>query len=244
MGLFRVFTITGILLTGAIVLDLVPVYLPHPACKNKVHEVAVKEVPSPLEGQYKPNTALQSIRKFFQGQLQASESIAISPNGSSIFFADKFGWIHQRVLKTEDSELEITLDTKASKIRLPGRPLGIHAISETVILVCDSSAGLVKVDIAAGSYSVVTNRVKSAKRRAKITYSNDVDVDDDGIIYFTDSTDIPVIKGPGGFHSTLRTYLLNTMEGRATGRLLKHDESTNKTTELMTGERVRRLDVL
>eukprot|EP00210_Caulerpa_lentillifera_P004161 g3967.t1 len=235
MGLLRVFTITGILLTVAVVLDLVPVYLPHPACHSRVHEVAVNERPSPLEGQYTVNTALQSVRKFLEGKIPGSESIAISPDGTAIFLADKFGWIHRGVLKIDNSELELSVDTKASKIRLPGRPLGLHAVSKDTLMVCDTTAGLVKVDFTSDSYSVITNRVQAAKRKPKIAFANDLDLSEDGVVYFSDSTDIPVDKGAGGFYSIVRTYFLNTMEGRATGRLLAHNLQSNKTTELLTG---------
>ncbi|AEF41111.1 SMP-30/gluconolactonase/LRE family protein [Hoyosella subflava] len=73
---------------------------------------------------------------------------------------------------------------------LPGRPLGIEFHGEDELVVCASDKGLLKVDIATGNYTALTESVDGRNVRA----CNNAAVASDGTIYFSDSStdfDVP-----------------------------------------------------
>lgn len=237
MGFARAMVIAGALFMGAVMMGVVPASLPHPACHHHVHPWSVHEQPGKLEGMWAPNTALQSVRRVLNGKIPSSESVAISPRGEKIFLGDKFGGIYAGAILKDGDRVDIQLESEKPIVKVPGRPLGIHAVSENRLLVCDVIEGLLDVNLKNGSYEVLAYRARSharSGRTSKIVYANDLDVGEDGTVYFTDSTDIPVDKCSEGYYSTLRTYLLNLMEGRPTGRLLAFNPQTNITKELMS----------
>ena len=236
MGFARAFLIASVFFSIGVVFNIVPVQLPHPACHHRVTPFALSEEPGELTGAFAANTGLQSAKQFFKGTLHGSESIAISPNGDRLFFGDKFGAVYAGRL-IEGKSLDIVLEPKEPLIEIPGRPLGIHALSDTELLICDAVNGLLLVDLTKRTHTVLADKAKAqrrSKRTSKIVMANDLDVASDGTIYFTDSTDIPVDRGRDGAYSTLRTYLLNLLEGRASGRLLAYDRDANATHELMS----------
>ena len=58
----------------------------------------------------------------------------------------------------------------------------------------------------------------------------------DGTIYFTSCTNHTVARSPdGGFYDTMRSATLSAVRGSATGRLLRFDPKTRRTTELLGG---------
>ena len=58
----------------------------------------------------------------------------------------------------------------------------------------------------------------------------------DGTIYFTSCTHHTVARSPdGGFYDTMRSATLSAVRGSATGRLLRFDPTTRRTTELLGG---------
>lgn len=73
---------------------------------------------------------------------------------------------------------------------------------------------------------LLTNSVSPVSKidpNTKIVFANDVTVSKKtGIIYFTESTDIPVVYNEKKkFYDTLDSFILSTLEGNPTGRLLK-----------------------
>ena len=236
MGFARALFIAFVFFSIGVVFDVVPIQLPHPACHHRVTPLALHEEPGALTGVFAANTGLQSAKRFFKGTLHQSESIAISPSGDRLFFGDKFGAVYAGRL-IEGKSLDIVLEPKEPLIQIPGRPLGLHALSDTELLICDAVNGLILADLTKRSHTVLTDKAKAhrrSKRTSKIVMANDLDVASDGAIYFTDSTDIPVDRGKDGAYSTFRTYMLNLLEGRASGRLLFYDREANTTRELMT----------
>lgn len=236
MVFFKTFVIASVLLVIGIEFSLFPGKLPHPACHHRVHTWTIHEKPGSLEGPYQINTALQSAKRYFEGKIEGSESVALTPDGDRFILADKFGRIFLGRVDQSVQPSALYLDENQPHMEIPGRPLGVHALDENRILVCSTSKGLLNVDLRTKSFKVLSKKAKTHSkysRTEKIVYANDLDVTEDGKVYFTDSTDIPVDKGNEGFYSTLRTYILDLLEGHPTGRLLEYDFMKNTTTELM-----------
>lgn len=126
----------------------------------------------------------------------------------------------------------------------PGRPLGFHLYIEPhqegnkvtkrrTLIICDTK-GLLKLDLTTLKLQVLTNYAGNRP----IMYANDLDIDDDedrnheGMVYFTDSGNIPPALNHGHdkpWYDTFRSFTLTYLQGSATGRLLSYNLKTGET---------------
>jgi len=106
-------------------------------------------------------------------------------------------------------------------VNTQGRPLGMEFDRQGNLIVADAYKGLLSVD-PSGAISLLTNQVANSP----ILYADDLDIADNGKIYFTDASTrfSPAIHG-----GTLAASLLDIMEHSANGRLLEYDPNTAKT---------------
>jgi sugar lactone lactonase YvrE len=104
-----------------------------------------------------------------------------------------------------------------------GRPLGIRFQGDIskggYLWIADAYLGIYKMDHMGGQAELVTDTVDGEK----LKFTNDIDFDQDGILYFTESS---------------RKWMLNqaqllVMEGDSSGRLIKYDPATKKSTVLI-----------
>lgn len=179
------------------------------------------------------NTRLltDSVR-LFEGAVVGAESVAVTPDGT-LLMLDKYGHLH-RAGKGSDGGYALLADAKPIYIG-PGRPLGYHVTEDgRYLFVCDSLKGLLQVDLTTGGITVLSNSVDGVP----VTYANDLDMAENGTIFFTSSTEMSVMLAPGAdppFYDTMRSYLLNMIRGDATGRLLAWDPKTHVTREVLGG---------
>ena len=219
-------------------------YTGHPAAPlDAVTLGRFPEFPPALTGDFAANERLTHATRLFEGQIQGAESVAVSPDGTLVML-DKFGFVHRARKRADDT------DPKSSAYELlpasealyigPGRPLGFHLVDGgAAVVVCDSLKGLLRVDLAEGTVTVMANSVSvspadddgagpggaGGRGPRPINYANDLDVASDGTVYFTSSTAGVVARHPTGFYDTMRSFLLNMVAGDRTGRLLKHSPS-------------------
>lgn len=119
------------------------------------------------------------------------------------------------IVDPDTGSVEILADTG-------GVPLGLELNSKTGrLIVADAHKGLLSVGLD-GSVVVLTNSVDGTP----ILYADDLDIADDGIIYFSDASTKFGAEANG---STMAASLLEIMESAGTGRLLAYDPSTQKT---------------
>ena len=115
-------------------------------------------------------------------------------------------------------------DTQTIKIltNTGGVPLGIEVNrANNHLIVADAYKGLLSIS-PSGQVTVLTDSVNGSP----IQYADDVDIDGDGVMYFSDASTKFGAKAIG---STLASSLLELMEHGSTGRLLAYnpaDEST------------------
>lgn len=101
-----------------------------------------------------------------------------------------------------------------------GRPLGLRFHKETGELwIADAYMGLMKVGPEGGQAEVVLNEIDGVRMK----FTNDLDFDEDGNVYFTDSST--------RWHRN--QFILSLLEGDATGRFIKYNPATKKTTVLL-----------
>ncbi|CAE8620085.1 unnamed protein product [Polarella glacialis] len=189
--------------------------------------------PPDLSGPFARNERLRAAKKLFVGQVFGSESVAVTPGGD-LLMLDKFGFLHRAKPRGAPGSSDFELSQERPLYIGPGRPLGFHIVEEgAALLVCDSLKGLVRVDLATGTISILANRVTATG--LPFHYANDLDVAADGTVYFTSSTAGTVALHPDGYYDTLRSYLLNLLSGDATGQLLSFDPVTREVRSLLGG---------
>ncbi|GAB4570378.1 MAG: SMP-30/gluconolactonase/LRE family protein [Haliangiales bacterium] len=118
-----------------------------------------------------------------------------------------------------------------------GRPLGLAFApagatlpagwTESDLVVADAYIGLLRID-RLGEVELLTDE---AAGRA-IRYADGVDIDSQGIIYFTDASTRFGAKDYGG---TFAASVLDILEHSGSGRLLRYDPHQGTTEELRTG---------
>ncbi|KAJ3697156.1 hypothetical protein LUZ61_000861 [Rhynchospora tenuis] len=186
------------------------------------------EVPSARDTEDK----LQKAEILFQNQIQGPESIAFDPLGRGpytgiadgrVVFWDGSSIIDFAYTSPNRSEL---CDPKPSVFsylkneHICGRPLGLRFDKKTGDLyIADAYFGLLKVGPEGG---LATPLVTEAEGEP-FKFTNDLDLDDDGNVYFTDSST----------RFQRRNFIQQILSGEPTGRLLKYDPKKKETTVLL-----------
>lgn len=175
---------------------------------------------------------LQRSEIRFLNQVQGPESVAFDPLGRGpytgvadgrILFWNGEKWTDFACTSSNRSEL---CDPKPSPFgylkneHICGRPLGLRFDKKSGDLyIADAYLGLMKVGPGGG---VATSLVTEAEG-VPLRFTNDLDLDDEGNVYFTDSST----------KYQRRNFLQLVFSGDDSGRVLKYDPNTKKTTVLV-----------
>ncbi len=115
----------------------------------------------------------------------------------------------------------VRLDPKTGKLETlansNGRPLGIRIDKDKSLLVADAKKGLLRIEKDGQTETLATEADGQP-----IRFADDLDVASDGSVYLSDATKYGIGE-----------YLLDLLESRPYGRLLKYDPETRKTTTLV-----------
>lgn len=109
-----------------------------------------------------------------------------------------------------------------------GRPLGLEFAPDGTLYVADAYRGLLAID-QLGKVTFLTNQVEDG---SPVLYADDVDIAADGSIYFSDASTRFGAEANGG---TLAASVLDLVEHSASGRILKFDPVSGKTTVFAAG---------
>jgi len=107
-----------------------------------------------------------------------------------------------------------------------GVPLGIEA-SDGVLYIADAHKGLLSLT-ESGALEMLTDEVDGTP----ILYADDLDIAENGVIYFSDASTKFGAKENG---TTMAASLLEIMESRGTGRVLAYDPRTKQTKTIAKG---------
>lgn len=177
---------------------------------------------------------LQKAEIKFLNQVQGPESVAFDPLGRGpytgvadgrILFWNGEAWSDFAYTSPNRSEL---CDPKPSPLsylkneHICGRPLGLRFNKRTGDLyIADSYLGLMKV----GPEGGLTTSLVTEADGVPLRFTNDLDIDDAGNIYFTDSSS----------KYQRRNFMQLVFSSEDSGRLLKYDPLTKETTVLLRG---------
>ncbi|QRY78873.1 SMP-30/gluconolactonase/LRE family protein [Pseudomonas sp. PDNC002] len=160
-----------------------------------------------LTGVMEPNDTLMKAELLAQGQIVGPEDTAVDSQGR--VFA---GLDDGRIVR-------IGADGKAETfVETGGRPLGLAFDKAGNLIVADAWKGLLEID-PQGKIRVLTDSADGIP----FAFTDDLDIASDGRIYFSDAS--------SRFHQP--DYILDLLEARPHGRLLRYDPATGKTETLL-----------
>ena len=161
----------------------------------------------PMTGVMEPNDTLMKAELLAQGQIVGPEDTAVDSQGQ--VFA---GLDDGRIVR-------IGADGKAQTfVETGGRPLGLAFDQAGNLIVADAWKGLLQID-PQGKIRVLTDSADGVP----FAFTDDLDIASDGRIYFSDAS--------SRFHQP--DYILDLLEARPHGRLLRYDPATGKTEVLL-----------
>ncbi|OMO51605.1 Six-bladed beta-propeller, TolB-like protein [Corchorus capsularis] len=175
---------------------------------------------------------LQKSEIKFLNQVQGPESIAFDPLGRGpytgvadgrVIFWDGENWKDFAYTSSNRSELcnpKPSLLSYLPNEHICGRPLGLRFDKKTGDLyIADAYLGLFKVGPEGGLATPLTTEAEGMPLR----FTNDLDIDDEGNVYFTDSSTV----------YQRRNFMQLVFSSEDSGRLLKYNPHTKETTVLM-----------
>jgi sugar lactone lactonase YvrE len=178
--------------------------------KSPVDPVAYNAPEKPaMTGILAPNDLLQKAELLARGKVSCPEEIAADEKGR-LYFGTPAGTI-SRLLPNGVIETFTTTG---------GRPLGMKFDQKGNLIVADAYEGLLSVD-PRGVIKILATSADDVPFKC----TDALDVAKNGTIYFTDASD----------KFQLKDYLLDMIEARPHGRLLRYDPATGKTTALIGG---------
>ena len=174
---------------------------------SPIQPLAWQPQPAPLmTGVLEPNDTLMKAELLAQGQIHGPEDTAMDAQGRV------YAGLHDgRVVRIADGKVETFANTG-------GRPLGMDFDAQGNLVLADAYKGLLRID-PAGKIEVLA----SAADGVPFAFTDDLDIASDGRIYFTDASS--KFQQPD--------YLLDLLEARPHGRLLRYDPATDSTEVLL-----------
>lgn len=164
--------------------------------------------PPPLEGELARNELLQQAELLAVGDVYGPEDVDVDPAGR-VYGGTQDGKI---VRVWPDGRVETWANTG-------GRPLGMEFDRNGNLIVADAYKGLLSIDPPSGTIRTLSKEAEGLPFR----FTDDVDIGPQGMIYFTDAS--------SQFNQS--EYMLDLLEMRPHGRLLRYDPATRKTEVLL-----------
>lgn len=175
--------------------------------------------PNPgYSGDFAPNARLTDLEFLDLDGRTGPEDVAVGPDGL-IYVATHGGEIIRRGTNPKDVA-EVFAITG-------GRPLGLEFAPDGTLYVADAFKGLLSID-QNGEVNVLATEADGSP----ILYANDLDIAQDGTIYFTDASTRFGAEANGG---TLSASILDLIEHSNNGRVLKYDPVTGKASLFANG---------
>ncbi|CAL5211680.1 unnamed protein product [Lathyrus oleraceus] len=199
---------------------------------KKIHTPAWSELPKDRD----QHNLLQNSHIRFLNQIQGPESIVFDnlgrgpytavADGRILFLNDEHNWVDFAYTSPNRSfckPLPVEVATPFSYVKtehICGRPLGLRFHKKTgELYIADAYLGLMKVGPEGGLATSLTTEVEGVPLR----FTNDVDVDAEGNVYFTHSSEI----------YQRRNFFQLAASGDDSGKVLKYNPTTKETTVLV-----------
>ena len=167
-------------------------------------------------GDFAPNTELADLERLSIGNLHGPEDVVM--HEGKIYVSSQSGKI---------LEIDPTANTHREYADTKGSALGMEMDANGNLIIADAFRGLLAVS-PEGAVTTLTDEVD----KTPILYADDLDIAEDGVIYFSDAS---TKFGAQAIGTTLSASLLEIMEHKGTGRLLAYDPATKRTRVVRDG---------
>lgn len=164
-------------------------------------------------GDFAPNIDLTDLERISVGTSYGPEDTTVMDG--MLYSTSQTGDITR--LNPETKTVDVVVNTG-------GVPLGIEA-HDGVLYIADAHLGLLSLT-GDGTLKTLTDTADGVP----IRYADDLDIAEDGVIYFSDASTKFGAKASG---STMAGSLLEIMESRGTGRVLAFDPRTGQTSVIV-----------
>ena len=161
-------------------------------------------------GDFAPNTRLANLERLSIGKSHGPEDVVM--HGGKIYVSSQEGKIIE--IDPIDKNYREYADTQ-------GSALGMEMDAQGNLIIADAFRGLLAVS-PQGQVEVLTDEVDGTP----ILYADDLDIAENGVIYFSDASTKFGAKAIG---TTLEASLVEIMEHQGTGRLLAYNPATKQT---------------
>lgn len=161
-------------------------------------------------GDFAPNTELANLERLSIGDIHGPEDVVM--HQGKLYVSSQEGKI---------LEIDPAANTHLEFADTDGSALGMEVDAAGNLIIADAFKGLLSV-APDGTVTVLTDEVDGTP----ILYADDLDIDQEGVIYFSDAS---TKFGAQAIGSTLAASLMEIMEHKGTGRLLAYDPATKQT---------------
>ena len=159
---------------------------------------------------FAPNTELANLERLSIGDQHGPEDVVMYEG--MIYVSSQSGKI---------LEIDPAANTHREYADTQGSALGMEMDSAGNLIIADAFRGLLSVS-PQGLVTTLTDEVEGTP----IAYADDLDIAEDGVIYFSDAS---TKFGAEAIGTTLSASLLEIMEHQGTGRLLAYDPASKRT---------------
>lgn len=167
-------------------------------------------------GDFAPNEDLANLERLSIGDIHGPEDVVM--HKGKLFVSSQEGKIIE--IDPVANMHRVFADTK-------GSALGMEMDAAGNLIIADAFRGLLSVS-PDGNVTVLTDEVNGTP----IAYADDLDIAEDGTIYFSDAS---TKFGAEAIGTTLAASLMEIMEHQGTGRLLAYDPATKRTRIIRDG---------
>jgi sugar lactone lactonase YvrE len=204
----------------------------------RTREVPLETTEFEPDGPMAVNALLRTrVRHLVSGAVPGQETFVIDAAASTrqhpVGYAfSEDGWL---------SRVDVAVNASQRVMFIGGRVLGarMHPAQPGVIVGCDVAKGLISVDVAARTIAVLSTASDEGDpegaQEHTVLYCDDVEVARDGAVYFSDASDTAPWRTSDGHWTTMLVSYLDFLRGYGTGRLLRWDPVTRRTTTLLAG---------
>ena len=167
-------------------------------------------------GDFAPNEDLANLERLSIGGIHGPEDVVL--HKGKLYVTSQEGKI---------IEIDPAANTHREFADTKGSALGMEIDAAGNLIIADAFRGLLAVS-PSGIVTVLTDEVDGTP----IAYADDLDIAEDGVIYFSDAS---TKFGAEAIGTTLAASLMEIMEHQGTGRLLAYDPATKRTRVVSDG---------
>lgn len=181
----------------------------------------------------------ERVEKGKEPLLYGPETIIFHDDGSMYCFSKYGKLLKLENLQPSDNDPNKLLVDAKEIVQSVGAPLGgKFAPDSNILYFADAILGLCRIDVSSAHpiIEIVATKVKLPNGTySRLLYVDDVTVATDGMVYFSDASDIPSERDPDLSYDVLYAYKLDFLRNKPSGRILSYNPITAEVNVLADG---------